>query len=192
MNLFPSLSFLLVPFLGFFAVFSGVPLLAETLPCPTTDKGIERVVATASTWSNLRNSEGSLKYETGRLLAAGLPANSEGSVVLSSIPSKFLESYTDQKYCKEKYEETRSAPITYKERKFSNLDELQDWIGKFSQGDGKDGKDLYNKCDRSCSPQYKYRIQRLQDASYKVDAEAVCGPARDKDDNNYELVMDCG
>lgn len=192
MNLIKLQRILLPLFLCFATVCSGSPVSAETPKCKANDKEIGRVVATASTWSNLRNSEGSLKYETGRLLKAALPEDAEGSVILSSTPSKFLESYSDQQYCKEKFDETRTAPITYKGRTFSDIDELQDWIGEFSQGDGKEGKDLYRKCDRSCSPRYKYRIERLKDGPYKIDAEVVCGPARDKDDNTYELVMHCG
>ncbi|HMO16522.1 MAG TPA: hypothetical protein PKA63_01840 [Oligoflexia bacterium] len=160
--------------------------------CSISGEELGRSKATASTWANLRNNEGSLKYETEKLLQKGLPEDiSEVEIHLISVPNKFLSDYGDETYCNKMLEETQNNPIIYSGRKFNTVDNLQKWIGELSQGEGADGKDLYKKCDKSCSPQYKYKITRINDSGFSVDAEIICGPARDKNDNMYELVMNC-
>jgi hypothetical protein len=149
--------------------------------------GISKV-ATASTWENLRNNEGSLKFETSEVLKCGLNLLSyEKTLEITSVPKTFLNDNEDSKYCQTKLNETTKSPYLYNAGSFLTIEELNDWIKDFSQGAGKEGKDLYAKCDKSCSPQYLYKINKNSDNKLLLKAEVICGQARDKDENLYNL-----
>lgn len=154
--------------------------------------GIEiKKLASASSWANLRNSKGSLSFEINEILNSGLKDLSQDQkLVINSVPNKTLSNSNDNDYCKSKLDKTTQKKITYSPKSFASVDDLNDWIGDFSQGDGKEGSDMYKKCDRSCSPQYQYSIAK--DANdLKLEVEVICGLPRDKDDNQYSVVAQC-
>lgn len=177
----------------------------EEAPCSSVFKDIpfHTATATASMLDNMRNKKGSLKYETNLMFAnakkkiAELKAPSDlcpdhcktattPYFVFSSVPSKFLTQYGDANKCAGLLKKTKAAPITYSDRAFASLDAFNAWYNDFSQGKGTDGKDLYRQCDGSCSPQYQTLLQGM-DNNLKVTAKVVCGQARDKNDNTYQL-----
>lgn len=171
--------------------------------------------ATASTWSNMRNKPGSVVFETSKLFheakdkinatdksinlcaAGGTKCKNARypEMVFISTPKKFLDQYGERNKCENYLKETNNTPLTYTKTLPIEIDPLIQWIGDFSQGSGKEGSDLYEKCDGKCSPQYKYRIT-VQKEQLVIDARVICGHARDKDDNmyklSYELVWPCG
>lgn len=163
------------------------------------------MLASASTWANLRKSQGSLAAESKRLLdMIGVTGDESATLGLkcpegcfdgrvdylfSSVPHKFLKSYSDKDYCAEMLDKTQEAPFEFNDRSFVSLDELNEWFSEFSQGSGEDGEDLYSKCNSSCSPQYYNAISKDQDGTYHVDSKVICGPARDKSDNQYDLRL---
>lgn len=164
---------------------------------------IAEVVATAGTWANARNSEGSVRFESGRLLksaevglaAATPPENCcDGTcvvakipqIVLRSTPATFLSEYGDKELCAQYLEKTKVTPLSYGDKVFPSMEALNDWVRDFSQGKGADGEDLYRRCSGACSPQYEYVIEKNHQG-LSVDANAICGPARDKSDNQYRL-----
>lgn len=167
------------------------------------DKKVESSLATASMLANARNKDGSIRQQMNLMLAnaeenlsnAEKPLNlcpsdcklaNQPLVVFSSIPNKFLSNYDQQGKCEKLLEETEKKPLIYNERQFDTMQALQSWFSDFSQGKGKDGKDLYERCSGQCSPQYKNIITK-HDNKYLLDASVICGQARDKKDNNYEL-----
>jgi len=161
------------------------PSFAE--PSCDLSKGSSKL-ATANTWENLRNNKGSLKFETAEILKCGLPnLPLEKMLIISSLPKIFLSEYDDKTYCQSKLSETKKSPYIYNAGSFSSVEDLNDWIKDFSQGSGKDGKDLYAKCDKSCSPQYTYKIKKSGEDNLTLNAEVICGDARDKNDNMYVL-----
>lgn len=179
---------------------------ADDKTCSQVKKDIKLAssLASASTWSNMRGGAGSLNAESKRLIAdawknAGTnqaPANlcpktcSSGlspQVILVTTPNKTLASYSEQAACRQKLAETQKKPLLYPDRRFATLDELNSWFSSFSQGSGTDGKDLYTKCDGSCSPRYESVITK-EAAGYRVTTSVICGEARDKDDNQYALT----
>lgn len=165
----------------------------SSVPCQSAVTTLEKTEATASTWDNMRNKKGSLRFETDRLLKQGLSnLSSETKVVVESKPKKFLASSSDATYCKKKIKETKSSPLIYTGKIFSSQDDLSSWISDFSQGNGDEGKDLYKKCDRSCSPQYSYEIKETKSKKLNLKASVICGLPRDKGDNMYSLSVSCG
>lgn len=171
------------------------------------DISIQSKIADAGFFANVRGKEGSVSVESNSLLTkaeelitsqtppqlacpkgcslAKLPV-----IHFQSIPQKFLKDSSDSDYCKTLENSTMKEPIQYSKSDITSIKELNDWIGELSQGKGKEGGDLYKKCDKSCSPQYEYKIERasLSDSSKTAKASIICGPARDKDDDMYKLT----
>lgn len=164
---------------------------------------IEKVLATASSWSNLRKNAGSLRFESLRLLLLadkkrpqakapeGLCPSScqvtpNPEIVFETVANKFRSDNNDSAKCQKMLEQTSIKPFRYEGRSFSNLDEFTEWFSDFSQGKGEDGKDLYRRCGGNCSPQYVSVISH-DDSGYHLQANVRCGPARDKKDNQYQL-----
>ena len=163
-------------------------------------------VGSASMWSNVRSAAGSLKVQSRTLLeqatanrklmappAGGCPAGCkpEGPplVVFRSVPNKFREDYSDAGMCRKLEAQTRAAPFRYGGKTFASLDDLNSWFSDFSQGDGPDGEDLYRRCSGACSPQYTNIIDVTARSTLDLVADVVCGPARDKSDDQYRLSI---
>lgn len=173
-------------------VFQEVPLASE--------------IATANTWDNLRRKAGSVRAETSKLLsearqkaetvtppALNCPADCKAAprpeIVFSSVPLKFRSDYRDEKQCEALERQTAEQPLTYSGITFRSLEDLSEWFGDFSQGKGREGRDLYKKCSGSCSPQYKdITIRETGSGALAVHAMVECGHARDKGDNQYKLA----
>jgi|GEM_PF-1875902 len=161
---------------------------------------IESVTASAGVFANLRNSKGSAKFETARMVTGALnelkkraadpvlgKAN-EALIILKSSPNKLLSDGSDKEFCAQAEKLTLTTPIRYPDRKFSSANELNSWISDIQQGSGKDGKDLYKQCLKSCSPKVTYIISEDgKDGALRATAEVVCGAARDKDENMYKI-----
>lgn len=184
---------------------AGEGVLAQELEnsCAAREVGVEDVTATAGSFANIGNLKGSIRYESDRMLGAAVSqssgskaaerACSDGCVpeippitVFRVVPAKFLEKYSDMKTCAKYYADTKASPIEYQARNFRGLESLSGWINDFSQGKGSDGEDLYEKCPGSCSPQYEYLIEK-NGSGFRAGAMVICGPARDKWDNQYIL-----
>lgn len=150
-------------------------------------------LASAGTWDNLRNNENSIKFQIAHLMAKAIGDKKEANFEIKSTPNKFLSSYSDKNYCEGKLKETENDNLKYNSPSFSSLEDLNAWIADFSQGKGDAGNLLYDQCDKSCSPQYTYKISYTSSPtkSYTVTALVICGPARDKDDNQYSLSLTC-
>jgi hypothetical protein len=177
-----------------------------TISCSEIQKIIPlgKTKASASFFSNLFKSEGSMNYESERafqitktrILQDGKPTDlcknpcqlsSTPIISFKSIPTAFQSEYKEYHYCNKKEQETLLSPLIFSKSGFKTLDVLSRWIETFSQGKGSEGEELYKICDASCSPQYQYFISENKE-SYSVVAEIVCGHARDKSDNSYNLT----
>lgn len=180
MRFLPSLSIILISI----SAAHAEPPCAEWQNYPTT-------LASASTWTNLRNSEDSIKFKIGNLLKEGIGSSSSTKFSIKSTPNKLLDNYSDKTYCETKKQETENSPLQFNSPEIPSLDNLNSWIADFSQGKGEKGGELYEKCDRSCSPSYEYHISYRKEQGEKINvtASVVCGHARDKDDNQYTLSL---
>jgi len=163
-------------------------------------------LASASLWSNARSAGDSLKVQSRTLLeqaaasrkvvappSGGCPAGCKPAgpplVVFRSIPNRFRADYSDAGMCRKLEAQTRAAPFRYGGKTFASLDDLNSWFSDFSQGDGPDGEDLYRRCSGECSPQYTNSIDMTASSTFNLIADVVCGPARDKSDNQYLLTI---
>lgn len=186
------------------SLFSTAPVkAAEECSAVTKVIQMDSETATAGTFANWMNREGSVRFESRRMfeeakayyLSGDLPANFCPSgcrvsptpkLIFRSVPNKFQSDYSDAKKCEAYFKQTKVRPLTYTRTLEPEVDELADWIGDFSQGEGDEGEEMYDDCDGSCSPQFFYDIL-LRQEMLEVTADVVCGPARDKDDNTYTI-----
>jgi len=163
---------------------------------------MESTQATASFFANEGNKPGSIRYESGAILekadnglaSAEKPADlcpqgctlpDKPVIVFRAIPQKFLTNYPDYDKCQKLLEETEKTPFEYN-KDFGSMSEVESWFSDFSRGKGADGQNMYDRCSGQCSPQYEFFIA---DANGKLalDADVVCGHARDKDNNMYDI-----
>lgn len=177
---------------------------AADVKCSNIEKDIveETTTGTASLFANEGNKPGSVRYESDAILQkaqAGIPNAEKPAdlcpagcklvpkpvIVFKAIPQKFLTNYSDYNKCQALLEQTEKTPFEY-DKQFASMSEVQDWFSNFSRGKGTDGKDLYNRCSGQCSPQYEFFISD-QGAQLILDADVVCGHARDKSNNLYDI-----
>jgi hypothetical protein len=178
--------------------------VAEETKCSNIERDIveETTHATASLFANESNKPGSVRYESGAILQkaqAGIPNAEKPAdlcpagcklvpspvIVFKAVPQKYLTSYSDYAKCQALLEQTEKTPFEY-DKQFGSMSEVQDWFSNFSRGKGTDGKDLYNRCSGQCSPQYEFFISD-QGGKLTLDADVVCGHARDKSNNMYDI-----
>jgi hypothetical protein len=169
------------------------------------DTPFRATTATASVFANLQNRKGSLRHETEALFDAAKAAVEEGTFaapkdlcrspcnespkaffVFRAAPQKYRENYGDKEKCAALLQQTQREPFTFAGREFDSLDSFYEWWSDFAQGNGADGKDLYSRCDGSCSPQYLLILSE-KNGGLSVDSSVICGHARDKDDNMYQI-----
>lgn len=173
-------------------------------PCTPINKDIPVRQATASAgfFANLRNSDDSINYLTDELLsqaeanAGDLQRREEGcsrvcsnaaiAVVFRSVPRLTLSGYSESARCDQLLSQTTQNPIVFDKKLFDSKDEAEDWYEELTQGDGDDGEILYAKCPGKCSPSYTSVIYK-QASKFVVTTSVVCGHARDKDDDQYNL-----
>lgn len=189
------------------ALLSNTFCYADTPHC---DGGAVTVVfdrrkASASFFGNMLGSSGSIRNESEKMLTAAEAAIKDTSppqiscpkgcaplqkpkIVFTVVPRLFLTEYDDQEKCRRYLAETTVRPITYLNGLFEDFDEFSSHFSDFSRGSGSLGRDLYRRCDGACSPQYRVVITANPGEQYSGDSMVVCGEARDKDDNNYDLT----
>jgi hypothetical protein len=164
---------------------------------------VESSLASASMLANAQNKKGSIRFVTKEMLnkAEKNLANAEKPadlcpsdcqlpdqplIVFQSIPNNFLTNHDQYEKCETLQDETELSPLRYSDKEFDTMQALENWFSKFSRGKGQDGRNLYERCDGKCSPQYTNIISSQGDKLI-LTAEVVCGQARDKKDNSYEI-----
>ena len=150
---------------------------------------------------NLTEDPSSIRAVAGRLLSNALGGDSKSAdpvcdaaceqraqaqIVYRVAPITFLAAEQQRDVCRQFEAETSSHPLTFDQREFRSVAELNDWIMEFSQGRGPDGKLLYERCSSNCSPRYTFLIAE-QNSGYAVKAEVLCGLARDKASDVYRV-----
>jgi hypothetical protein len=164
------------------------------------DKG----TASASSSANIVKSADSIGAQASRLLReaqeqlgkAKPPPEGKGCsancatqpalITLSVVPSAFLKKYADAEKCEGLLKQTSSRPFKFGPHRARSEKELTAWLSEVSRGKGRDGTALYAKCDGRCSPRYFMDVARDGDV-FVANLEVVCGPARDKTNNSYNI-----
>lgn len=172
---------------------------AQQCGIPTQENSPTKTIASASLFANAANRPGSLRYESNKAVQDALTLLEKEKlcsaqqcpaeklfIAFSSTPSSFRTNYSDKSRCEKLFETTSNSPLNFDIQHFDNHETLSAWIGDFSQGKGIEGEKLYQRCPGSCSPQFTYEI-RETDSRIELLPTAICGPARDKSDNEYRI-----
>ena len=176
---------------------------ARPTDCALTPAETQIATATGSggIMKNLAEHPSSIRAIAGRLLSDALIADSKqagtdcdaacaqrdtAEIVYRVAPTAYLADNQQREVCRKFESETSSHPLTFNQRRFRNVDELNEWIMAFSQGQGEDGRLLYELCSSNCSPRYTFLIAE-QNAGYAVKAEVLCGLARDRSNDVFRV-----
>lgn len=150
---------------------------------------------------NLAEDPSSIRAIAGRLLNDALMADSKNpdtgcdaacaqransQIVYRVAPTTYLADEQQLDVCRKFENDTTSHPLTFNQREFRSVDEMNEWIMAFSQGRGEDGRLLYELCSSNCSPRYTFLIAE-QNAGYAVRTEVLCGLARDRSNDVYRV-----
>jgi hypothetical protein len=108
------------------------------------------------------------------------------AVIFDSVPNERLVEYSEREQCEKLLEESERNPLRYDHREFETPENAKKWYRDLTQGNGKDGKDLYNRCPGRCSPSYS-SIVSFKGDQLSVSTSAICGHARNKDDDQYRM-----
>ena len=161
-------------------------------------------MASAALLANLLNRPDSLRATSQRLFedSAGQIGNADEpidlcpshcalpgkpQVVFRSGPRQTLDDYDQIDKCEQMFHNTLDNPLLYEDRVFESVNALTHWWREFARGKGTDGKDLFQRCDGRCSPHYTSIITQ-DGGQLVVDTQVVCGHARDRSDNQFDLA----
>jgi hypothetical protein len=148
--------------------------------------------ASAGYLSNFTNRAGSIRAVSKSMLNSAIEAAKTDKpgrqIVFKSIPQLSAKADSDDPMCERLEKQTSEKPIEFNDKRFATVDDLNDWIMNFTQGEGADGKSLYEQCPGNCSPQYTWHIEPAN-GDLNVNARVVCGPPRDRDSDAYNLSI---
>lgn len=186
----------------------GSVLQAQQTPCAEQyfDIPLGDELASAGFFANFWRSEGSIRYALEHAFTRALakidflrtPHNFCGEscklsempyMFFHSVPLKVKTSYPDHDHCQELQKQTLSNPFRYTRTDLEDSEQLVEFIEDLARGSNREGSDLYERCDASCSPRYFYRIRRgsKTNSNYSVVVDVQCGHARDRSDDLYHL-----
>jgi hypothetical protein len=186
------------------ALFSStVPMASEPPPAPGEDLACPepREFGSAGFIHNMAGHPDSIRAVAGRLLDDALNgeatqahecgpdcvASDQAEVVYRVVPTSFLAAEEQRDVCLQLETETKETPLRFEPKAFDTVDELNEWIMAFSQGQGEDGELLYERCYSNCSPRYTFLIAG-RTSGFEVQTEVQCGLARDRSNDQYRIT----
>lgn len=172
--------------------------------CPTEPKlvPVANEIGSVGLMKNLAEHPESIRAVAGRLLKSAVenteflaPSACTGAcsskvkaeVVYEVQPMVFLANEKQQQICLDLEKSTQANPMRFGPKSFPDVEALHQWINDFTRGKGDDGEKLYNDCGANCSPRYQFFISKDGEA-LEVRSDVLCGLARDKDEENYQVA----
>lgn len=174
---------------------------SDTCPRLLAERPLAHETGSAGIMKNLAETEDSIKAIATRLLEEALdgqkPSQQSGcdancpdqgvaEVIYRVRPSALLPENEQNELCLTLEKTTAKTPLRYAPSPFATFDALNEWLSRFTQGQGEDGEQLYEICAANCSPRYTFVIAQ-QSPGYAVQAEVLCGLARDRAVDTYEI-----
>lgn len=177
-----------------FAVLLLIPLLSLAEECEVDGF---KVKASASVLGNLWGSDGSLQEEITKSLETAFRDLPKASCELSCLEPARSKRLTmkiypvkrkNSDYCKGLFDKTSAKPWRFTAEGVSDLKALDSWINDVSRGKNDVGEEVYDRCDRDCSPDYTLNISGVSE-NLAAEVDIRCGLPRDKDENYYWLEI---
>jgi hypothetical protein len=157
--------------------------LADDLP--DGFRSFKSTTASAGIWANTRKTDESIARKSVAMVNEALAA-SPNAMALLVAPNKYLPASSDKAYCEKLSADFVAKPMAFGPKAFKSVEDFSDWFADLSQGKGDEGKALYARCDKACSPSYAVVLNKGA-AGYSANVRAACNQPRDKDDNLYLL-----
>ncbi len=164
------------------------------------DQPLDAGFGSVALFANLRSTPDSIRAVAKQMLSQALEETSirtatcpvgcvteAATIIYKVLPTAFLDQAKQRKVCLEYENDTTETPLRFAEKRFTSLDDLNEWIMNFSRGKGPEGKELYRLCSSNCSPRYTFFINNNSDEDFHVESEVVCGLARDRENKRYSL-----
>ena len=107
------------------------------------------------------------------------PLDRADKIVFTVSPITYRPEQEQQPLCLQLSRETKTQPLVYGLRNFLSVEQFDDWMTKFTQGRGEDGKLLYQQCGGDCDPSYTFVIEP-DGLGLSVDTTVFCGFSRDR------------
>lgn len=168
------------------------------------DRSLAHEIASSGIMYNLAEHPKSIRAVATRLLKEaleqrekpvapcdGCKGKTSTRVVYRVAPTKFLPNNQQDAVCHTLARDTLTHPFQYAEKSFKSVEALNSWVMTFSQGNGEEGRDLYQRCLSNCSPQYEFRIHPVG-KELAVATRVRCGLARDRESEDYEVSTALG
>jgi hypothetical protein len=166
---------------------------AKDCGATATASPVTTETASAGYLSNFTNRAGSIRATSKSMLTSAIETVRSETVapriIFKSTPELSTKSDSDDEMCKRLEKSTTKEPLQFDGKQFASVDDLTDWIMAFTQGEGEDGKSLYEQCPGTCSPQYTWWIDS-QKTELEVQARVVCGMPRNRDSDQYRLSVE--
>ena len=116
----------------------------------------------------------------------GCADNVKSAIVYEVRPIAFLPEDKQEQVCLNFEKTTKATPMTFGPKTFPSVEGLHAWINDFTRGKGDDGEKLYEACSANCSPRYTFFIEKTGE-ELTVTSDVLCGLARDKDEEFYQV-----
>jgi hypothetical protein len=161
----------------------------QACTAPLKETPLRSEQASAGIMVNLAAAPGSIRATVKSLLddaVGGAQAAPSQTVVFRVAPTNYLPLPEQQPLCTQLASETSLQPLKYADRAFATVEDFDGWLTAFSQGQGADGKLLYQQCGGNCDPSFTFVVSRGA-SSMTVATEVYCGYARDREINLYTL-----
>ena len=145
--------------------------------------------ASAGIMANLAEAPDSIRATVKGLLGDAVSAAKTAqaaAVVFRVAPTRYLPLPEQQPLCTALATRTNLQPLKFADRAFPDVEEFDSWLTAFSQGQGADGKLLYQQCGGNCDPSFTFVVSPGATA-LSVTTEVYCGYARDREINLYTL-----
>ncbi len=113
-------------------------------------------------------------------------SNAHSEILYRVTPTAFLSEPEQDPVCLAFEADSDEHPLTFTPQRFSDVEEMNEWIMEFSQGRGDLGKQLYDQCSSNCSPRYTFTITHVA-SGLLVDTAVQCGLARDRKVDDYRI-----
>ncbi len=162
---------------------------AETCASHPKETLLRSEQASAGIMVNIAEAPDSIRATVKNLLddaLGGAKAAQTPTVVFRVAPTNYLPLPEQQPLCTQLAIQTSLQPLKFADRAFANVEDFDIWLTAFSQGQGADGKLLYQQCSGNCDPSFTFVVSP-GDTAMTVATEVYCGYARDRKINLYTL-----
>ena len=121
------------------------------------DQALDSRFGSVALFANLRNTPDSIRAVAKQMLSQALEETStsaatcpagcvtaQATIIYKVLPTAFLDQTKQREVCLKFERDTTESPLRFAAKRFTSINELNEWIMDFSRGKGPEGKELYS------------------------------------------------